>query len=113
MAHVPNADWSALDQRESGYTRQSMPNGTAIYEIKDAVIHPQSGPFPILLSYLDVVTQGYLREFGEDGALNFFATTDNWGPIKDDRHAPLYPRHQQLTAAETAFVDQQIRALSI
>ena len=109
-ATVPNADWSALDEREFAYARQSLPNGTAVYEITDNIITPPGGPYPILRSYLDVVIQGYLAEFGPEGAAAFFATTDNWGPIHDDRKSPLYPRHQQLTPEETAFVDAQLAA---
>ena len=41
-------------------------------------IHPQPKT-PILLSYLDVVVQGYLAEFGEAGVARFFASTDGWG----------------------------------
>ncbi len=67
----------------------------------------------ILLSYLDVVVQGYLREFGEDGARRFFETTDGWNvPVLDDRAAPLYPRHCTLTPQERAFVDDSLAELS-
>ncbi|MBB5723177.1 muconolactone delta-isomerase [Loktanella ponticola] len=111
VAQVPNADWVALDARERAYTRQIQANGVAIYEITDEIIHPESGPHPILRSYLDVVIQGYLTEFGPVGAARFFETTDNWGPITDDRDAPRYPRHQQLSADETAFVDKHLAAL--
>ncbi|UWQ98681.1 gamma-glutamylcyclotransferase [Rhodobacteraceae bacterium S2214] len=107
-AQVPNADWAALDNREFAYRRQLLPDQTAIYEVQDNIIYPAGGPHPILRSYLDVVIQGYLREFGQDGAANFFATTDNWGPIKDDRAAPIYPRHQVLSPDETRFVDDQL-----
>ena len=110
-AKVPNADWSALDDREFAYDRQSLTDGTAIYEVTENIIMPPGGPYPILLSYLDVVIQGYLTEFGPDGASAFFKTTDNWGPIHDDRDNPIYPRHQQLTAEETAFVDTQLAAM--
>ena len=109
-AKVPNADWSALDKRECFYDRQRLSDGTAIYEVTENIITPPDGPSPILRSYLDVVIQGYLAEFGPEGAAAFFATTDNWGPIHDDRKSPLYPRHQQLTAEETAFVDAQLAA---
>jgi hypothetical protein len=64
-------------------------------------------------SYLDVVVQGYLNEFGEAGAALFFATTHGWdAPILNDRKAPLYPRDQVLTRAETGFVDDAIAALA-
>ena len=110
-ANVPDGDWAALDAREFAYQRNALADGTAIYEISDAIITPPNGPYPILRSYLDVVIQGYLREFGPDIAAQFFTTTDNWGPIHDDRDAPLYPRHQPMTKAETAFVDKHLAAM--
>ena len=56
--------------------------------------------------------QGYLRVHGEEGVGQFFDTTDGWDmPILDDRAAPLYPRHQVLTAAETALVDHHLAAV--
>ena len=113
-ADVPNADWAALDQREFAYDRLALkaPSGTAIYSIQDGQRAPPSLRHPILLSYLDVVVQGYLREFGEAGAALFFATTHGWdAPILDDRANPLYPRHQRLTRSETQFVDDAIDAL--
>jgi hypothetical protein len=111
MARVPGADWAALDEREYAYRRQSLKDQTAIYEIVDEIIHPESGPHPILRSYLDVVIQGYLQEFGPEGAARFFETTDNWGPIQDDRDAPLYPRHQSISAEETDFIDSHLAKL--
>ena len=66
---------------------------------------------PILLSYLDVVIQGYLRHFGPDGVARFVATTEGWNaPVLNDRAAPLYPRAQRLTAAETGLVDTILQA---
>jgi hypothetical protein len=118
IAEVLNADWVALDIREQGYGRISS---------EGAVQHPRDGATlishyavpretwvqsnnnRILLSYLDVVVQGYLREFGAGGVANFFATTDGWDtPILNDRAAPHYPRDQILTAQETALVDQHL-----
>jgi len=122
VARVPGADWAALDQREEGYRRHpvedlshvegDLPVRAQIYAVpEDSVIRP-ADPAPILLSYLDVVVQGYLREFGEEGARRFFATTDGWDtPVRDDRAAPLYPRHQALTEAERRFVDSQLEDL--
>ena len=66
-----------------------------------------------MLSYLDVVVQGYLRTFGPDGADRFFATTDGWDtPILNDRKAPRYSRHQQLSPDETDFVNDRLQRLS-
>ena len=68
---------------------------------------------PILLSYLDVVVQGYLREFGRDGVERFFATTSGWdAPILNDRAEPRYPRYQSLSAQETRCVDDHLMELS-
>ena len=66
-----------------------------------------------MLSYLDVVIQGFIHMHGERGAEEFFATTDGWDtPVKDDRAAPIYPRHQKLTLRERQAVDAGLRALS-
>ncbi|MGH1577790.1 gamma-glutamylcyclotransferase family protein [Planktotalea sp.] len=111
-AEVPLGDWTALDNREAGYDRIALSEheGTAIYSIPHKA--SVAATHPILLSYLDVVVQGYLNEFGEAGAALFFATTHGWdAPILDDRRAPHYPRHQVLSARETQFVDQAIDAL--
>lgn len=120
LAHVPGDDWAALDQRESGYFRTPVPHtdlthsadramSVQIYQTrtdKDAIT-----PLPILRSYLDVVVQGYLQVFGEDGAKRFFETTSGWeAPIRDDRANPQYPRAQTLSTAETAFVDDCLAA---
>ena len=122
IAAVPNDDWAALDARETGYAR--LHSG-------DAVTHPLShapaiahyavpqgeqgttSRNTIILSYIDVVVQGFLQEFGEDGVAHFFDTTDGWDtPIINDRAAPQYPRHQSLTAQETALADHHLARLS-
>lgn len=119
IAQVPNADWAALDIRERAYLRHDASHQVnheinhnpevAIYAIKAGAHHPPTAQNPILLSYLDVVVQGYLTEFGEDGVARFFASTDGWGaPILDDRADPIYSRAQSLSRAETALVDQQL-----
>ncbi|MEJ6403789.1 gamma-glutamylcyclotransferase family protein [Yoonia sp. 2307UL14-13] len=120
VAQVPGNDWTKLDQREAAYIRQDVTgsvlhNGpssrTAIYQIADEHLAP-TGDHPILLSYLDVVIQGYLRVYGHQGVEAFFDTTDGWHlPVKDDRAAPIYPRHQVLTAAEHALVDRYLAAM--
>ena len=116
IAPVPNGDWRALDAREHAYDRirlADLPDHplpyqpeVAIYSIPEGKHGAPSMAHPVLLSYLDVVVQGYLHEFGPDGVERFFATTDGWdAPILDDRAHPHYPRHQHLTPAETALVD--------
>ncbi|KIN63293.1 hypothetical protein Z946_2163 [Sulfitobacter noctilucicola] len=122
IAAVPGADWAALDARETGYAR--LHSG-------DAVVHPLAPAPPIahyavpvqqqgtttrdtiILSYLDVVVQGFLREFGTEGVTHFFDTTDGWDtPILNDRSAPQYPRHQMLSSEETELVDHHLKRLS-
>ncbi|HHX91761.1 MAG TPA: gamma-glutamylcyclotransferase [Paracoccus sp.] len=126
VAQVPGADWAALDQREIGYAR--LPLGrelriegggeqggalhAEIYAVPAAEMTGQGARPPILLSYIDVVFQGYLREYGPEGVARFVATTDGWdAPILDDRTAPLYPRHQSLRPEERGLVDHHLTAL--
>lgn len=125
LAHVPSGDWTTLDQRETGYLRHPVPDpelvhsaarklAAQIYAIPSANIVTPAKADPIRLSYLDVVVQGYLREFGPAGAERFFATTDGWDtPVEDDREAPGYQRHQHLATAEQDFVDAQLRRLGV
>jgi hypothetical protein len=113
-AHVPGGDWAALDEREAAYARhaaQAQPIGRApldvqVYAVPQEAAAPPQTAHPILLSYLDAVVQGFLREFGEEGVAGFFETTSGWdAPIRNDRAAPLYPRAQRLSALEIALVD--------
>ena len=111
LAEVPGGDWAALDTREWAYIRAPAEpgRGAQIYHIPADLHAAPSRTHPILLSYLDVVVQGYLNEFGEAGVARFFATTDGWeAPIINDRTAPQYPRAQQLSADETALVDAML-----
>ncbi len=111
-AEVPMGDWEALDAREAGYLREPLPEGPSIYHIPEGHHAPPDALHPILLSYLDVVVQGYLTEFGEAGVARFFETTDGWdAPVRDDRAAPIYPRAQRLTHEERALVDRWRAAL--
>lgn len=122
IAAVPGADWAALDLRETGYDRVPLAQGLtheaanvgeiAVYQIPADKFGPSDGQRPILLSYLDVVVQGYMQVFGTGGGQHFFDTTVGWdGPILDDRAAPRYPRAQLLQADETAFVDRALADL--
>jgi hypothetical protein len=119
IAAVPGDDWTALDDRERAYNRVPAAHQVthslthrpeiAVYSIPDGAHGQPTDTHPALLSYIDVVVQGYLREFGERGAEGFFDTTDGWQtPVLDDRADPIYPRHRVLTSDERAFVDDQL-----
>lgn len=124
IAHVPHDDWAALDQREWAYDRvpatKAVAHGVkhpveiAVYAVPEDRHTEPTDRYPILLSYIDVVVQGYLHEYGAGGAERFFETTDGWeATIVNDRAEPRYPRHQQLKPEETAFVDRHLDALDV
>ncbi len=122
IAAVPQADWAALDAREAGYARLEASDFVdhahparpeiAVYAVDPEHILAHEGHM-ILMSYLDVVVQGFFEVYGEEGVTHFFDTTDNWHtPILNDRDDPVYPRHQRLTKDQTALVDQNIARLA-
>jgi len=123
VASVPSGDWAALDKREVAYLRHDVSHqiaqdgpsvATAVYAVDPAHLSPPDIAHPILLSYLDVVVQGFARVHGPEGVARFFETTDGWqAPVMDDRSAPIYPRHQRLDGAERALVDDWIDRLGI
>ena len=121
VASVPNDSWDALNERERSYISETaadlnhtLPPASDIrfyHAPKHLHIHSED-PKPILLSYIDVVVQGFLHEIGEDSVSHFFATTHGWdAPILNDRSNPIYPRHQSLTASETNLVDHHLSRL--
>ncbi|MFW8594384.1 gamma-glutamylcyclotransferase family protein [Cribrihabitans neustonicus] len=121
IAAVPGADWAALDEREFAYERLTASHAVShdlkgvadisVYAVPQTAQRQGSEHHPILLSYLDVVLQGYLQVFGEQGVQDFIATTSGWeAPILDDRAAPRYPRHQRLSRDERAYFDDLITA---
>ncbi len=120
VAPVPGGDWVALDAREYGYNRHlavamlqdNTPHPIQVYAVPPAAALPPQHPYPILLSYIDAVVQGFLREYGAEGAAHFFATTAGWNaPILNDRAEPKYPRAQNLTAAELLVVDEGLASV--
>ena len=120
IARVPGANWAALDQREAAYQRHDVSHTihhdgpaapTAVYQVRPEHV-ADADDHPILLSYVDVVVQGYLRVHGQDGVAHFFETTDGWNtPILNDRADPVYPRNQSLSAEERALVDHYLAAV--
>lgn len=124
IAAVPNADWAALDLRESGYERLRLSAGlshatppkpeVAIYSVPPDPDLPPTQRHPILQSYLDVVFLGYLREFGRDGLEQFVATTVGWDvPLLGDRENPQYPRAIAVNAAQRRMFDDITAALPL
>ena len=124
IAAVPHGDWAALDAREAAYARVPVTGQVchaapgrpevAIYRIADPDHAAPCDAHPILLSYVDVVVQGFLAEFGRAGAERFAETTAGWdAPVLDDRAAPRYPRAQRLDARERAVVDGLLADLPV
>lgn len=124
IAPVPDADWHALDLREASYERiaaahmveHPLPHAPqiAVYSVPDDHSRAAQEGYHLLLSYIDVVVQGYLREYGPEGAQHFFETTDGWdAPVLDDRDDPRYPRACRLSRDETDVVDAALAARSV
>ena len=111
-ASIGDAGWEALDIREAAYDRLTLPDphdGVAMYRAAPRFVGDPSLGQPILLSYLDVVVQGYLHEFGEDGVAQFFDTTDGWdAPLLNDRSNPIYARAQEVSRSEIALTDHHL-----
>lgn len=119
---IEPADLPALDKRESGYFRQSVPlsqlqldvdlpvDEVVIYQSFDKHFKPADGQFPILQSYVDCVMAGYSRLFGQAGLDAFMHSTQGWqGHIVDDRVNPLYPRAITLSAQQREHFDSLIK----
>lgn len=139
IAAVPGADWAALDAREHLYARHDVSHAVrpvvgqvvsdgigddpapghvrsevAIYAADPKVFRPPVAADVVLLSYIDVVAQGFLSEFGPEGVDHFFGATEGWEvSVLDDRCAPVYPRHQRLAEEETALVDAALSRLGV
>ncbi len=123
IAPVPGDDWAALDIRERSYLREpaagvrhavETASDIRLYHAPDHLHRPHSGHHPILLSYLDVVVQGYFRLGGTAAVIAFFETTEGWdAPILNDRATPRYPRHQTLTDEETGLVDDALSRFGV
>ncbi|MBV7408689.1 gamma-glutamylcyclotransferase family protein [Maritimibacter sp. DP1N21-5] len=122
IAAVPGADWAVLDEREAAYARLDASRSVthpvgreldiAIYAVPEDEAHVPGPDDPVILSYLDVVVQGFLTEYGRAGVERFFATTQGWDvPILDDRAHPIYARHRLLADGERRLVDEMLQAV--
>ena len=108
-AKVPDGDWTALDLREAAYVRAEARPGTAIYHLPPGSSSAPSKAHPVILSYIDVVVEGFLAEYGCEGVAHFFATTTGWNvPVLDDRAHPKYTRHRNVAQEVRHLVDRSI-----
>lgn len=100
-----------LDRREIMYSRTPLVSDDLRFHDEPPVSDnqflyvadepPATDQTYILRSYLDVVMQGYLQQFGEDGLHRFIKTTLHFDiPIREDRETPLYPRATHLSEGE-------------
>jgi len=111
----------ALDIREVSYQKIKIEkmdfihNNNALSEYSNLNIYTYLPPrvnktaksVKILRSYLNVVMQGFYREFDEAGVQRFLDSTDKFDlPIQEDRDTPLYPRNQKLTEFETKLFNR-------
>ncbi|MEE9335827.1 MAG: gamma-glutamylcyclotransferase family protein [Granulosicoccaceae bacterium] len=107
---MEQSELPTLDQRESGYFRQSVPicafeietalpvKEVAIYRSLPENLAPANENFPILQSYIDCVMAGYEQLFDEAGLHEFMRTTVGWsGDTLNDRIKPHYPRAVSLS----------------
>lgn len=106
-------DRAGLAAREAAY--DAVPDGAlTVFTIPVVRQSRLAELHPILLSYLDVVVQGYLTHFGTEGVARFFETTGGWdAPVLDDRTAPRYPRAMALDPQERALTDRHLDALGV
>jgi hypothetical protein len=113
-----------LDEREIGYarleldasdvqaSRSKLPERLFIYTSQAQAYRSGSTCFPLWLSYIEVVTYGFWRVFGERGVDEYISSTDGWdAPTIDDRERPRYPRMMRLTVDERAFIERKIMAI--
>jgi glutathione-specific gamma-glutamylcyclotransferase len=118
------AELAVLDEREIGYTRleldrslirttdEELPESLFIYTSQAEAYRHGSVHFPLWMSYIEVVTYGFWRVFGENGVDEYIHSTGGWeAPIIDDRTRPRYPRMMSLTGEERAFIERKIMAI--
>ena len=106
--------WPIIEKREKNYDVGYLDDepDVILFRARPEVDRFGDARHPIHMSYIDVTLQGFLREFGEDGAARFMATTEGWHvPILNDRAAPNYPRAQHLSSAEQIKVDALLESV--
>ena len=113
----------ALDAREAGYERLTLPadrfdlpeglgvDEVHVYRSRPENRLPATDAQPILQTYVDCVMAGYLRLYGEGGLEAFLLSTRGWdGVIENDRDAPRYPRAVEVPGSLRARFDRLVSA---
>ena len=113
----------ALEKREHAYQKISLDavemdlDKTVLKEYGEVLVHTHVSALiadtgkslSILRSYLDVVMQGYYREYGEAGLEQLMQSTKGFHlPVTEDRAKPVYSRHQPISVQETAIFDKYL-----
>lgn len=114
-----------VDEREEGYSRHkleqsqldvmgetNLPENLYVYIADETEGATDEGA--LLQSYLDAVMQGFRNEYGDEGVSHFVDTTKGFNrSINLDRHAPLYPRDVQVSDAEIALFDAELKRAGV
>lgn len=106
--------WPIIRRREHNYDYLPLEDheDVLIFRAKEGIDRFGDARHPIFMSYLETTLQGFLTEFGPDGAARFMATTEGWHvPILNDREVPNYPRAQLLSSAEQIKVDELLETV--
>lgn len=122
VAFVPDAALPALDQREAGYDRISLPpdaldiDGPTVPVVmyRSRSCQPGGATHPIIQSYVDCVLAGFEALGGAVAIERFISSTDGWEtPILRDRATPLYPRAVTLASQDAARFDGYLDAIGV
>lgn len=124
LVTIPVSELAALDQREMGYQRLSLPassfilpegmdiDSVYVYQSLSANQHLADAEHPILQSYVDCVMAGYESRFGDSGLQRMLNTTRGWEKtILNERDAPRYPRSVSVPAQQLARFDTLLALL--
>lgn len=124
LVQIPAHELEMLDQREFGYERMCLnatefvlPDGLDVQQIYvyRSLQHNRflaDDEHPVTQSYVDCVMAGYLQRYGDEGLQQLLQSTRGWNrPMRNDRHAPTYPRHVKLSAQQHDFFDSLLAPL--
>ena len=113
---ISDLDVADLDIADLDISDLAIDNNE-VEALSELLIHTHISPnlangrkqLSILRSYLDVVMQGYYREYGEAGLGRFMASTKGFElSVTEDRATPFYSRHQPISPRESAIFEQYL-----